>query len=164
MPTQAPPKFPQIRDIRVADITIPVAKYQRDELDPKKIERLAENWTWPLYDPIKVYRVAGESAYQVYQGGHRVRAAIQNKLKTLPATVFDLSDLEAAQYFNDQDVCHVAITRHDHHKTACYRGEPDSLAIDHAVTDNGYALSPTTVRGSNSIRAVGSIYAIARRT
>lgn len=161
-------KYPTIRHIPLRDIYIAVNKFEREEPVQKRVSRLAGGWDWPSYDPVKLYTPDFPNdegrPYEVYEGGHRIRAALELGMTTLPALIFPINDLKAAQVFNDQDKFKVTVKRYDHHKALCFRKIPESLAIEATVVNNGFTIVPTNINGATMISAVGSIYNIARRT
>ncbi len=144
------------------EVRIPIDKFQREEPVPAKTERLAKEWNWLLYDPIKIY-ATDDGVYEVYEGGHRVEAAQMRDITHLLAIQYDITDVEAADAYTKQSRNRVNITRYDEHKAALWRGDESARSLEDVVIRNGFTIAARRQKGSMGIAAVATLYSMLRQ-
>jgi len=128
------------RNMSVDDLVIPVKYYQREAPSKKKIEFMAENWNWVLYEPIKVSQIKGGGKGRVVDGGNRLRAAwLNGSMKTLPCDVhvFDSVQDEAKAFLGLQQG-RTRIKSYENHRASLCAKDSSAILLDKIVKDAGY--------------------------
>lgn len=152
------PSFPAtFKMVQVEDVSIPIEKFQRLINEPRG-RKLAREWAWENYDPIKLYET--EDGYETYEGGHRVLAARILDLHELPALIYPITDIIAAQAFSRQSRNRRNISRYDEHKAGLFAGNDAAIQIEECVEGAGFKFVPVNTTRKSGIRAVGTIYQI----
>lgn len=102
------------KDQRVLIVNIPIDKIEPAQiqrpLNEKNVEKIASEWDWNLYDPLKCTYSWGDKTVKGTDGNHRLHAAIlanvkyRKNIEFLPCRIYlDLTEEEKIRLYLDQD-------------------------------------------------------------
>ena len=138
--------------------------YQRGAASKTRIDFIAKNWDWQLVGTLSVF-ARGKGEYFVYDGGHRLRAALlRDDIDRLPCIVFDSNaGIEnEARAFVGKNTLLTNVSATDRYKAAVLAGEPVCSHAANILANLGLEV----VRGGasrNQVSCIGSIISAVSR-
>lgn len=113
--------------------------YQRVRTKENRVNEIARTWSWPACLPIGVF-VRPDGRYYVYDGQHRVRAALKrDDVQELPCWVFEGEEVaEEADAFVKSNTVRGPVTAAEKFKAKLVANDEESRAISAILGDYGY--------------------------
>lgn len=120
-------------------------QYQRSEVSPAKVMKIAREWDWMLLNAISVAERRDHSLW-VYDGGHRVRAAFRRSdILALPCMVFGCSTVQReAGAFVRSATMRTSIKPRERLLAQITEGDPLAIRCADLLRSTGYAHTLTT--------------------
>lgn len=144
------------------------ARFQRSiesRRSQSNIKNIVERFTWSLFQVATVANVDG--TFSIIDGQHRVEAARQIGLETVPCIVIEVENVaEAARLFVDANRNRVTLTPQAIHKALVAAGDEQACAVDRAASAAGIEILPYPIQGVHmrpgQTLAVGTIRNLVR--
>jgi hypothetical protein len=103
-----------------------------------------------------------DGGFWCVDGMHRLEAAKQLKMKTVPCSIFGSSgEHHEAQVFVDLNCERTSVNQVDIFRAALCQGEPDTVAIQKLLEDRNLVVASST--GKNNIKAAAALRAIYKK-
>jgi hypothetical protein len=162
---------PELAWLPVAALRID-ERYQRT-LESRRsqllIERIGREFRWLAFQAILATPVAGEAAWLVIDGQHRVEGARRAGIAHVPAVVvLDITLEQQAAAFVRANIDRVAVTRFALHHAALLAGDPVALAIANVCRLAGVAVpkypKPADKMKAGETLALSTIAGIVKRS
>jgi hypothetical protein len=136
-------------------------EYQRKDVRPERVRRIASNWSWWACGVLRVARRPDGKLY-VYDGQHRKRAAdTRADIKKLPCMIFNSSaaDPQATEAagFVRCNVERQRVAAYDLFVADLRRKDDTAVAVDAMVRETGYAVAKQT--GPRQVTCINALLA-----
>jgi hypothetical protein len=132
--------------VKIADMVVD-EKYQRP-LSEKFVQKIVDNFDEKQFGVI-VCNLRWNGEYAVVDGQHRLEAATRRGRKQLDTVVFEIDATEEGKLFSALQANRRAASPIETHKALVFSKDPDAVALDRVVRNNGFRVA------TDSISAVG---------
>lgn len=129
-------------------------EYQRP-LDKAKVKKLVRDWSWDLFDALKV-SPNGRDIFYCWEGQHRLTALRLMGERLAPCHVVELTVPQQAKNWDDINTNRKPPSTVDHHRAHRVAGLPRALEIDAVLERHGLLVHSGAA--DNHVRAVTVLY------
>ena len=156
----SPPKMLWIDKLR---LQIDTENYQRDETCKSKTRELASNFKWAAFGALYVAQ-RDDGSLQVFEGGHRLRAALQRPdITEVPCLVYEMSSIsQEADSFKKVNENRSSVSAYNKWKAGIVAKNPYDLRAKMIVEEHGIEVTKNASKRTNQFNAIGCLVWLVR--
>ena len=154
---------PEMLWIDKHSLQIDTKNYQRDELSKSKTQELVNNFKWAAFGALYVAQ-RDDGSLQVFEGGHRLRAALQRPdITEVPCLVYRIHQLsEEADSFKKVNENRSPVKAHDRWKAGIVAKNRYDLKAKMILDHHGIEATKNPSRRTNQFNSIGCLVWLVR--